>query len=107
MDPMRCRYWLTICLFAVTFPTYAQSKPVTELDVVYGKAGDRELKLDLAQSWLVGDILDDIQAGKSAGCRTVLLDNGHETAWDYSTGRQPDFRVADLADAARMILSQR
>jgi histidinol-phosphate phosphatase family protein len=38
-----------------------------------------ELGLDLAGSWMVGDILDDIEAGRRAGCRTILLDNAHET----------------------------
>src|SRR4051794_39103249 len=30
----------------------------------------KELRLDLAESWLIGDILDDIEAGHRAGCRT-------------------------------------
>ena len=30
---------------------------------------------------MVGDILDDVEAGRRAGCRTVLLDNGNETEW--------------------------
>lgn len=59
--------------------------------------------LDLAQSWLVGDILDDIEAGRRAGCRTVLLDNGHETEWDLAPGRVPHHRALDLGEAARII----
>ena len=31
------------------------------------------LKLDLARCWLIGDALRDIEAGKSAGCRTILF----------------------------------
>ncbi len=41
----------------------------------------REHRLDLARSWFIGDILDDVEAGNRAGCRTILLDNGHETEW--------------------------
>jgi D-glycero-D-manno-heptose 1,7-bisphosphate phosphatase len=37
-----------------------------------------ELDLDLERSWFIGDILDDIEAGSSAGCRTVLVDLGTE-----------------------------
>src|SRR5690348_8254845 len=33
-----------------------------------------ELHLDLANSWFVGDILDDVEAGNRAGCRTILVD---------------------------------
>ncbi len=65
----------------------------------------REHDIDLARSWLVGDILDDIQAGRTAGCRTVLLDNGHETEWVLTPQRQPDHRAPDLAAAAAVILA--
>jgi D-glycero-D-manno-heptose 1,7-bisphosphate phosphatase len=36
------------------------------------------LNLDLDRSWFVGDILDDVEAGNRAGCRTVLVDIGTE-----------------------------
>jgi D-glycero-D-manno-heptose 1,7-bisphosphate phosphatase len=32
-----------------------------------------EMDIDLHASWMVGDGLNDIQAGNAAGCRTVLL----------------------------------
>lgn len=59
--------------------------------------------IDLAASWLVGDILDDIEAGRRAGCRTVLIDNGNETEWDISEMRLPDYRVPDLEAAGRLL----
>lgn len=63
----------------------------------------REHGLDLARSWFVGDILDDVQAGRAAGCRTVLLDTGHETEWRLTPERQPHHKAADLAEAAALI----
>jgi D-glycero-D-manno-heptose 1,7-bisphosphate phosphatase len=60
--------------------------------------------VDLASSWMVGDILDDVEAGRAAGCRTILIDNGNETEWLRSPGREPDHRATDLADAARTIV---
>lgn len=60
----------------------------------------------LESSWFVGDILDDVEAGRRAGCRTVLIDNGNETEWRSSPLRRPDFMAADLAQAARLILSE-
>jgi D-glycero-D-manno-heptose 1,7-bisphosphate phosphatase len=33
----------------------------------------RELGLELASSWMVGDRATDIEAGRAAGCRTVLF----------------------------------
>ena len=33
----------------------------------------REMDIDLGRSWLIGDNLSDIEAGKSAGCKAILL----------------------------------
>ncbi|RMD60095.1 MAG: HAD family hydrolase, partial [Planctomycetota bacterium] len=33
----------------------------------------RDLDLNLSRSWMVGDALRDCQAGRRAGCRTLLL----------------------------------
>jgi len=33
----------------------------------------REKDIDLKESWMIGDNLSDIQAGKAAGCRTILI----------------------------------
>jgi histidinol-phosphate phosphatase family protein len=66
----------------------------------------RELDIDPVRSWLVGDILNDVEAGRRAGCRTVLVDNGNETEWDLSPGRVPHHRAADLAAAADVILAE-
>ena len=64
----------------------------------------RALDLDLGRSWMVGDILDDIEAGRRAGCRTVLLDVGHETQWRLSSLRLPHFVSPNLARAAAAII---
>ena len=62
--------------------------------------------IDLAQSWMIGDILDDIEAGRRAGCRTVLLDVGNETVWRRTPLREPHHRCADLLAAAQTIVAQ-
>jgi D-glycero-D-manno-heptose 1,7-bisphosphate phosphatase len=61
--------------------------------------------IDLARSWMVGDILDDVEAGRRAGCRTVLLDVGNETLWQTGAWREPHHRCTDLLQAADVILS--
>ncbi|WKB54303.1 D-glycero-alpha-D-manno-heptose-1,7-bisphosphate 7-phosphatase [Eleftheria terrae] len=63
-----------------------------------------ERGLDLERSWMIGDILDDIEAGRRAGCRTVMLDVGNETVWRTSELRVPHHRAADLREAARWIV---
>lgn len=57
----------------------------------------------LADSWFIGDILDDVEAGRRAGCRTLMIDAGHETLWERSPMRWPDLQAGDLAEAARLI----
>ncbi len=62
-----------------------------------------EHDVDLAQSWMIGDILNDVEAGRRAGCRTVLIDNGNETEWQMSAQRTPHFSAPDLYAAASLI----
>lgn len=62
------------------------------------------LGIDLGGSWMVGDILDDVEAGHRAGCRAILVDDGNETEWDLGPGRRPELLAGDLADAARWIV---
>jgi histidinol-phosphate phosphatase family protein len=70
-------------------------------------AAARELHLDLGRSWMVGDILDDVEAGRRAGCRTVLLDLGSETEWRRGPMRAPDAVCTSLPEAAEEILAAR
>lgn len=60
----------------------------------------REMGIDLAQSWMVGDRWRDIDCGHAAGCRTIFIDYGY----DEPLKQPPDFRVADLMAAADIIL---
>jgi D-glycero-D-manno-heptose 1,7-bisphosphate phosphatase len=57
--------------------------------------------LDLSRSWIIGDRDTDIQCGAAAGVRTILVDNPH--AGDKAGISAPDFRCADLAEAAALI----
>lgn len=62
-----------------------------------------DLMIDLSASWMIGDILNDVEAGKSAGCGTVFIDNGGETEWDLSASRTPDYTVTHFYEAAQKI----
>lgn len=59
---------------------------------------------DLARSWMIGDILDDVEAGNRAGCRTILLNAGNETEWRRGPRRQPTYVARDLREASRFIV---
>jgi D-glycero-D-manno-heptose 1,7-bisphosphate phosphatase len=65
----------------------------------------REHEIDLGASWMIGDILDDVEAGKRSRCKTVLFDHGSETEWVINANRTPDFRVARLEGLENLILS--
>jgi len=65
----------------------------------------RSHRLDLARCWMIGDILDDVEAGRRAGCRTVLLDRGNETVWRLSPLRTPHLRAETLLEAAQAIVA--
>lgn len=64
-------------------------------------------RLILADSWMVGDTLDDIEAGHRAGCRAILLDTQGETLWRRGPGRAPDARVTDWDEVVHTILARR
>ena len=69
--------------------------------------GEAEVRLFVAEGAKVvfGDILDDVEAGNRAGCRSILLDVGHETEWLEGPGRVPYGRAPDLDAAARIVLA--
>jgi len=56
--------------------------------------------IDLAGSFMVGDRAGDVLAGIAAGCRTFLI----ERSYSKASSCQPDYKVADLAEAARIIV---
>jgi D,D-heptose 1,7-bisphosphate phosphatase len=60
--------------------------------------------IDLSRSWMIGDILHDVEAGRRAGCKTVLIDNGNETEWEWSLLRSPDMIFPDMHAAARAVV---
>lgn len=62
----------------------------------------QELDLDLEHSWFVGDILDDVEAGNRANCRTVLVDLGTESLPQHPL-RVPTFVASNTLHALQII----
>lgn len=58
--------------------------------------------IDLSGSWMIGDILDDVEAGNRAGCQTALVDLGTERC-PAIPERWPRLVAASTADALRQI----
>ena len=63
----------------------------------------RDLSLDLAQSWFIGDKEIDVQCGRAAGTRTGLVRTGHGADADAAGAH---FVAKDIASAADFILSE-
>jgi D-glycero-D-manno-heptose 1,7-bisphosphate phosphatase len=62
----------------------------------------RELGIDLALSWMVGDRWRDIDCGHTAGCKTILIDRHYAEALK----QKPDFSARNLGEAADIILRE-
>ncbi|MCL4196615.1 MAG: HAD family hydrolase [Phycisphaerales bacterium] len=61
----------------------------------------RSLELDLRECWMVGDQERDIEAGRAAGCQTILITR------KTSVTTRADFQAATLAEAAAIIAQNR
>lgn len=62
----------------------------------------RDFDLDLRRSWVVGDILDDVEAGHRAGCRTVLVDLGTERLPETHS-RTPEYVARNTRHALKIV----
>ncbi len=68
----------------------------------------QDMGIDLSRSWMLGDGLTDIRAGKEAGCRTILLGRMKCelcSLMDKENAR-PDFVATNLTEASGYILEQ-
>jgi len=69
----------------------------------------KENDLDLAESYFVGDGLVDVKAGRSAGCKTILV--GHMSTFLSRMIEQekaePDFLVPSLREVPDLLRSQK
>ena len=59
-------------------------------------------QIDLASSFMIGDRWKDIEAGRRAGCVTILIDHHYA---EEGSDRFPDYRVSLISEAATCILN--
>jgi len=67
----------------------------------------RDLSIDLKHSYVVGDNLSDIKAGKAAGCKTILLGKPKCELCQLmeSENAKPDHIAANLYEAVQIMLA--
>lgn len=58
--------------------------------------------IDLSASFMVGDRWRDIDAGSSAGCRTILIEYGYA---ERAPSIPPDLKAKSLLEAAKWIIN--
>jgi D-glycero-D-manno-heptose 1,7-bisphosphate phosphatase len=66
----------------------------------------KDMDIDISKSWFIGDNLTDIQAGKNAGCHTLLLGKMRCELCDlmYNEGIKPEAIKLNLPEAADYII---
>jgi D-sedoheptulose 7-phosphate isomerase len=98
--------------------TLASSLPIDDIFVCYHDDNDhcacrkpkpgllfeaqRKHNIDLEGSFMVGDRWRDIDAGHSAGCKTILIDYGYR---ERKSAQPPEATVRSLREAADWIIS--
>jgi histidinol-phosphate phosphatase family protein len=63
----------------------------------------KEMNIDLNMSWMVGDMISDIEAAKRAGIRSILLTK--KDVSDSQIPLRPDAKCLDLKGAVDIILN--
>ena len=69
------------------------------------KMADKNMNINLKQSFIVGDRWSDIEAGRSVGCKTILVRTGHGVQSLECDANTCDYVANDLYDAVEHILS--
>ncbi|MFC2010535.1 D-glycero-alpha-D-manno-heptose-1,7-bisphosphate 7-phosphatase [Chloroflexota bacterium] len=67
-----------------------------------------EMDIDLSQSWMIGDGITDVMAGKAAGCKTILLGRMKCELCQLmdKENARPDAIISNLVEAAEYILGK-
>lgn len=63
----------------------------------------KDMDIDLENSWVVGDSDRDVQAGHTAGCRTILLEDAIHSRSLVPGTTQPDYRAVNMKEVVNII----
>jgi len=91
---------ITACYFCPDAPGTPSSRRKPEPGMLLEAAG--EFDIDLAASYIIGDKAADIECGRRAGTKAILV----LTGYGRESNCAPDFRAPDAAAAIEAILAQ-
>ncbi len=63
-----------------------------------------DLHIDISSSWMIGDMLTDVETGNKAGCKTILLHNSNDIEEDISPHNIPYYIAPTFRDIVDAIL---
>jgi D-glycero-D-manno-heptose 1,7-bisphosphate phosphatase len=98
------RVWATYCCFhhpTGTVAGYSRPCLCRKPEPYFLLQAARDYNLDLPRSWMVGDRDSDVECGRRAGCRTVLIAN--PLSQNHQGTSRPDHVAADLDQAVEVI----
>jgi D,D-heptose 1,7-bisphosphate phosphatase len=61
-----------------------------------------EMQIELTRSWMIGDNERDVEAGRSAGCRTILI-SSTRSEFGYPEKARPDHIAVNLREAVNIV----
>lgn len=91
---------IEVCYDAGRDPSVATPRRKPEPGMLRDAA--RDLGLDLARSWMIGDRWRDVDCGRRAGVRTVFIDLGHAE----TLRERPEFTVSSFREAVSVVLRE-
>jgi D-glycero-D-manno-heptose 1,7-bisphosphate phosphatase len=65
-------------------------------------AAAQEMDIDPARSWMIGNGDRDVEAGRNAGCKTILISSAHSDTVQRHESK-PDFLAVNLREAVNIV----
>lgn len=66
-------------------------------------AAAEQMDIDLGQSWAIGNSEHDVEAGRRAGCKTILIDNSSHSKKRIHPTLNPDYRAVNIKEVVNII----
>jgi len=90
-------------------PPYRQDCDCRKPKLGMIRKAEEELSVDARKSYMVGDKISDVEFGRRAGCKSILVLTGYgKGELEYNRDKlngEPDYIAEDILDAAKWIVN--